>query len=181
MVQLSGNPNLAMKTKRILLVSVIAAMSLSAFAASAATRGGGAMGMRSSSFARPMTTSAPRTFSGTSRFSRFQNNFRFNRFNHFHNRTFVFVDAFGFPFFDPFFYGYYPYPYPYYGYYPYGYDGYGYGGGTDYGYGSDRSSVVALQRQLARAGYYHGSIDGIMGPQTRRAMRAYQRAHNMPA
>ena len=139
--------------------------------------------MRSSSFARP-TASAPRTFSGTSRFSGFRNNVRFNRFNRFNNRTFIFVDAFGFPFYDPFFYGYYPYPYPYYAgypYYPYGYDGYGYSGGAVYGDGSDRASVATLQRQLARAGYYHGSIDGIMGPQTRRALRAYHRDHNAPA
>ena len=105
---------------------------------------------------------------------------RFHRFHHFHNRTFIFVDAFGFPFYDPFFYGY--YPYPYYGgypYYPYGYDGYGYDGGADYG-SSNRSRVATLQRQLARAGYYHGSIDGIFGPQTRRAIRAYRRNHNMP-
>jgi hypothetical protein len=101
-------------------------------------------------------------------------------FHHFHNRTVIFIDAFGFPFFSPFpFYGYYPYPYPY-GYYPYpyGYDGYGYGGsGYGYGYG-DRSDVVAAQRRLARAGYYHGPIDGILGPQTRRAIRAYERDHN---
>ena len=76
-------------------------------------------------------------------------------------RRVIFIDAFGFPFFDPFFY-----PYPYYGYYPYDYYGYGHG-----------NSVVALQRRLARAGYYHGRIDGIMGPQTRRALRAYERDH----
>ena len=165
-----------MKTKQILLIISIAVVSFSASVASAAMRGGGGMAMHSS-VGRAMAPSSSR-FTSTSRFNQFN---RFHRFNHFHNRTFVFVDAFGFPFFDPFFYGYYPYPYPYYGYYPYGYDGYGYGGGPGYGYGSDRSSVVALQRQLARAGYYHGSIDGIMGPQTRRAMRAYQRDHNMPA
>jgi hypothetical protein len=165
-----------MKTRQILLIISIVLMSFSASVASAGMRGGGGMAMHSSG--NRATVPATSRFTSASRFNHFN---RFNRFNHFHNRTFVFVDAFGFPFFDPFFYGYYPYPYPYYGYYPYGYDGYGYGGGTDYGYGSDRSSVVALQRQLARAGYYHGSIDGIMGPQTRRAMRAYQRAHNMPA
>jgi peptidoglycan hydrolase-like protein with peptidoglycan-binding domain len=30
---------------------------------------------------------------------------------------------------------------------------------------------------LARAGYYHGAIDGILGPQTRRAIAAYERDH----
>jgi peptidoglycan hydrolase-like protein with peptidoglycan-binding domain len=34
-----------------------------------------------------------------------------------------------------------------------------------------------LQRRLARAGYYHGAIDGILGPQTRRAIQAYERDH----
>jgi len=35
--------------------------------------------------------------------------------------------------------------------------------------------TAQLQRRLARAGYYHGAIDGIMGPVTRRAIRAYER------
>jgi len=93
--------------------------------------------------------------------------------NRFVSNRFVFIDTFGFPFFDPFFY-----PYPYYGYYPYGYN-YNYYG--DYGYGysyGNGSSVVELQRRLARAGYYHGAIDGIMGPATRRAMRAYENTHS---
>lgn len=112
---------------------------------------------------RPAPGVAPRTVTTKSRFN------HFNRFNRFHNRTFVFIDTFGFPFFYPYPY----YPYPYYGYYPYGYGYYGY---NNYGYGNG-SSVVELQRRLARAGYYHGRIDGIMGPQTRRALRAYQRDH----
>jgi len=92
-------------------------------------------------------------------------NDRRDRFRRFHNRTFIFFDTFGFPFF---------YPYPYYGYYPYDYYGY-----DDYGYGN-ASTVVEVQRRLARAGYYHAPIDGILGPQTRRAIRAYERDHNMP-
>jgi hypothetical protein len=96
----------------------------------------------------------------------------------------VFIGDFGFPWWwgwgYP--YGYYGggYPYDYYGY-GYGYDGYGYGGdyGDDYGrYGdSSQSRVAELQRRLARAGYYRGSIDGVLGPQTRRAIRAYERDH----
>ena len=102
-------------------------------------------------------------------------------------------------------YGYgYGYPYGYYGYGygdPYGYGGYGYGGygygdygygngyGNGYGYGSGgqnggsqygsatRSRVAELQRRLSRAGYYRGSIDGVLGPQTRRAIRAYEQEH----
>lgn len=83
----------------------------------------------------------------------------------------VIVDAFGFPFF-PYWYGYYPY-----GYYPYGYYYYNppvYSG--TYGTGS---VVVEVQRRLARAGYYHGAIDGIVGPRTRVAIRAYERTHGL--
>ena len=93
--------------------------------------------------------------------------------NRFVSNRFVFVDSFGFPFWG---WGW-GYPYGYYGYgYPYGYD-YGYGYPYGYGYGNG-SSVAQLQRRLARAGYYHGAIDGIMGPATRRAIRAYERNHN---
>jgi hypothetical protein len=106
---------------------------------------------------------APSTMTGRHRFFS-------DRFRRLHNnRTFIFVDTFGFPFF-------YSYPYPYYGYYPYPYYGY-----SDYGYGYGNARVIEVQRRLARAGYYHGAIDGIMGPQTRRAIRAYERDHNMPA
>ena len=75
---------------------------------------------------------------------------------------------------------------PYYGYYPYGdysydygYDSYnqpGYRGGTGY----TDSLVGQVQRSLARAGYYHGSIDGVNGNGTRRAIREYERAHGLP-
>jgi len=90
-----------------------------------------------------------------------------DRFRRFHNRTFIFFDTFGFPIF---------YPYPYYGYY-YPYDYYD---SQNYGY-DRRYTVVEVQRRLARAGYYHGPIDGILGPQTRRAIRNYERDHNTPA
>jgi hypothetical protein len=109
-------------------------------------------------------------------------NFRGDRFRHrdFDDR-FFFVDDFG----DPFFY----YPYPYYGYYPYGYYPY------DYGYGSydsyhqpvypsravkAGSLVRQVQQRLARAGYYHSSIDGVSGTATRRAVRQYEFAHGLP-
>jgi peptidoglycan hydrolase-like protein with peptidoglycan-binding domain len=46
---------------------------------------------------------------------------------------------------------------------------------------ADLHSACGLQRRLARAGYYHGAIDGIMGPATRRAIRAYERTHNPSA
>jgi hypothetical protein len=97
------------------------------------------------------------------------------------DNDFIFIGDFGFPGWWGWGWG------PWWGY-PYGYGyGYGYGGngnGNGYGYGygySSGSRVAELQRRLARAGYYHGSIDGIMGSHTRRAIRAYERDHNMHA
>jgi Putative peptidoglycan binding domain len=70
-------------------------------------------------------------------------------------------------------YGYYPYSYSYYGgYYPYSYSYYS---GPAYG----DNVVVAVQQRLAELGYYHGLIDGIMGPQTRAAISAYEATHNL--
>ena len=106
--------------------------------------------------------------------------------HHCHNGNSSFVFIGGFPFFgSPFGYGYYPYGYGYGGgYYGYGPGYYGYGagyyGGTyyrGYGYNSRQSRVVRLQQSLARAGYYRGPIDGIMGARTRYAWRAYQHDH----
>src|SRR5438132_1641479 len=98
----------------------------------------------------------------------------------------------------------YGYPYGYgYGYpYGYGYDSGAYYGSSYYdqngydssyddqgGYDSsrysgngsgsyDRSAVAAeiadLQDKLATAGYYHGRIDGVLGPETRHALVRYQ-------
>src|SRR5437667_8461446 len=98
---------------------------------------------------------------------------------------FIFVGGFGYPYY----WNWYPYwgwgvPYAFnYGYYSYGYNpsyGYNYDHYSDPGYSygyADRSSIAQLQRRLARAGYYYGAIDGIMGPRTRRAIRAYERAY----
>jgi hypothetical protein len=106
------------------------------------------------------------------------------RFHHRHFNEFVFFGDFGDPFFYPYYYGYYPYSYYPYGYYPYGYYPYGYGydpydqpGYQGVAVGRD-SSVAEIQLRLARAGYYRGSIDGVMGPRTRYAIRAYERSHN---
>jgi len=101
---------------------------------------------------------------------------RHDHFDHHHDHFFhhdvIFIGDFGFPWWWGWGWG------PWWGWnwdYQYGYYG-GYGSG--YGYGdSSQSRVAELQRRLARAGYYHGSIDGIMGPQTRRAIRAYERDH----
>ena len=96
----------------------------------------------------------------------------------------------GFPFF---------FPYDYYGFgYPYGY---GYGGlGAGYGYGAgpygdgavngDGNNDVggqdtggslpeAVQRQLAKRGYYKGSVDGQFGTASRDALSRFQRKQGL--
>ncbi len=70
----------------------------------------------------------------------------------------------------------YPYSYWDWDYYPYGYYSY-YG---EPGYETGGSLVVQVQSELADQGYYHGTIDGIIGPQTRAAIRAYERDHRLP-
>ena len=82
--------------------------------------------------------------------------------------------------------------YPYYGYgwgYPY-YGGYPYGSGyyapysqryTAYDRGiTDDATVAAVQRRLARGGYYHGAVDGVIGPGTRTAVRAFEQNNGLP-
>jgi hypothetical protein len=98
--------------------------------------------------------------------------------------------GFGLPFYGGYYGGYPGYysGYPYgYTYYPYG-AGYGYGGGyytPGYPYygtrGYSRSTVARVQTRLARAGYYAGPVDGLMGPRTRYAIRVYESRHGLPA
>ena len=85
-------------------------------------------------------------------------------------------------------YPYYPYPSPYYGdpyygdpYYGGVYDGNTYYGNPYYGNSDPRSSATkALQAALARRGYYHGSVDGALGPETRNAIRSFQAHQGLP-
>jgi len=78
----------------------------------------------------------------------------------------------------PYSYGYYPYGYS--SYYPYDYS-YGYYGYNRSGYDTyvNGSIVIQVQARLARAGYYHGAIDGAMGPRTHYAIVAYERDHGL--
>jgi len=85
------------------------------------------------------------------------------------------------------------YPYSYYGGYPYsGYNNYySYYGGYPYSSYSNRysyytptysysgSTVAAVQQRLGRLGYYHGAVDGVIGPQTRNAIAAFQSRNGM--
>ena len=70
------------------------------------------------------------------------------------------------------------YWYPAWGYnsgYNYPYDG------PIYGYNSLRPDqvVINVQAQLQRDGYYAGQVDGSLGPQTRRAIAAFQADHGL--
>jgi len=67
------------------------------------------------------------------------------------------------------------------GYYPYSYyGGYSYSGYNNYysyyrpTYGYSGSVVAAVQQRLGRLGYYHGVVDGVIGPQTRGAIAAFE-------
>ena len=64
-------------------------------------------------------------------------------------------------------------PYSYYGGYPYsGYNNYYSYYTPRYGYNA--SMVAAVQRRLGQLGYYHGMVDGVIGPQTRGAIAAFE-------
>jgi Putative peptidoglycan binding domain len=83
-------------------------------------------------------------------------------------------------------YGY--YPYASYGSYPYSYYG-SYGNSYSYyqprytyyqrAYGYDDATVAAVQRRLGELGYDSGIVDGVVGPQTRAAIAAFQSTHGM--
>jgi hypothetical protein len=79
------------------------------------------------------------------------------------------VVAFGFP--------YWWYPDYYYGY-PNDYADYEAPPVYDYRYWA--GMATAVQTGLANRGYYHGSIDGAIGSGTREAIRAFQKANNLP-
>jgi hypothetical protein len=177
-----------MTSRQISLVASIAAIMISASVAMGAPRGGGHPG------SIPMRGGAPTfyrggagTWSGGHRWGggswsgrNWQHWGGDWHHHHHHGADVIFIGDFGFPWWWG--WGWYPwwgwgYPYwgyPYYGYYNYAYPYYG---DYDQYANSSRSRVAELQRRLARAGYYHGSIDGIMGPKTRRAIREYERDH----
>jgi hypothetical protein len=73
--------------------------------------------------------------------------------------------------------GYNSYPYSYYGGYPYsGYNTYSY---STPAYSYNGSMVAAVQRRLGQLGYYHGVVDGVIGPQTRSAIAAFESRNGM--
>jgi len=103
-----------------------------------------------------------------------------DRFFHHHRNIFIFdFVSFGFPWWYPYPY-YYGYPYDYYpyDYYPYDYSYSDYGPAYDEQYWNDLATSV--QSELARRGYYSGSVDGVIGRDSRRAIRAFQAAQGLP-
>ena len=67
------------------------------------------------------------------------------------------------------------------GSYPYSYwSGYPYSGYSNYysyhtpTYGYNMSMVAAVQRRLGQLGYYHGAVDGVVGPRTRDAIAGFE-------
>jgi hypothetical protein len=81
-----------------------------------------------------------------------------------------------------------PYWYPSGGYYNYGYPGYPYDYYDYYypdnGYYSEQSEPASIQglvqQALASRGYYAGQLDGLVGPETRSAIREFQRDNGLP-
>jgi Putative peptidoglycan binding domain len=94
---------------------------------------------------------------------------------HWHNNSWVIID----PWFYPWGYGWRGYPYGY-SYYDDGYAPDEYSQAA-YDNSSGDSSVTRVQAALAREGYYHGAIDGSVGPATRNALRRYQRDRGLEA
>ena len=99
-----------------------------------------------------------------------------------HNRFFVFIGGFWCGL-DA---GYFPWDYlPCYpnDYYPYDYytdiDPYDYNGANYNVDQADSTEIQAVQMQLARLGYYYGSVDGVFGPSTRHAVAKYQIANQL--
>ena len=151
-----------MKTTKLLLIALV----LSAMAATSA------MAQSDSRINRTNTRSSITTTQPT-----VANHWRGDRYRHRHYRhrsrsNVYFGIGLGYP--------YYGYGYPYYGSYPYGY-GYYHRPRTvvyDTAY-TDDATVAAVQRRLARGGYYRGAIDGVIGNGTRTAIRAYERNNGL--
>jgi Putative peptidoglycan binding domain len=97
---------------------------------------------------------------------------RHDHFFHHRNRFFFGFDfvAFGFP---DWWYPWYP---------DYGYsDDYDYSDNSpvyDYRYWS--GLATAVQNALATRGYYHGPLDGVIGPESRQAIEAFQKSRGLP-
>jgi peptidoglycan hydrolase-like protein with peptidoglycan-binding domain len=43
-----------------------------------------------------------------------------------------------------------------------------------------QETIIAVQKELAQPGYYHSDVDGLIGPQTERAIRWFQSVEKLP-
>lgn len=149
-----------MKTTRLLLIAfVLSAMTSTSAMAQAVTR-----------------TNRTDTGPSVTNHRTVANHWRGDRYRHRHHRSrsnFYFGVGLGYP--------YYGYGYPYYGSYPYGYGYYSRPRAVIYSETSytDDATVAAVQRRLARGGYYRGAIDGVIGDGTRMAIRAFERNNGL--
>ena len=46
--------------------------------------------------------------------------------------------------------------------------------------GLDRQDIKNVQQNLSDKGFYHGNVDGKIGPQTRAGIREYQKSESLP-
>jgi hypothetical protein len=143
-----------MKTTKLLLIGlVVGAMAASSAVAQTVTRANAR-----TSFTRGRTVASD-----------------WNHHRHYRSHSNVYFGiGLGYPF--------YGYGYPYYGSYPYGYGYYNAPRTVVYADRgiTDDATVAAVQRRLARGGYYRGSIDGVIGNGTRTAIRAFERSNGLP-
>lgn len=152
-----------MKSTKLALIAVV----ISALAASSAMAR--PSDGRKNSTGRSFTHSAVRTSANHRVYHNNNWRHRHDRHHRHHRHHSRIYFSFGYPF---------GYGYPYYSSYPYRY-GY-YARPREVVYANvDGSVVVAVQRRLARAGYYRGAIDGVIGHGTRSAIRSYERAHGL--
>ena len=155
-----------MKTTKLLLIALV----LSAMAATSAMAQSGSRLNRTNT--RPSITSE-RTVTNHWGNNRHRHRNHHRHYRHRSRSNVFFGIGLGYP--------YYGYGYPYYGSYPYGYGYYTRPRAVIYadaGY-TDDATVAAVQRRLARGGYYRGAIDGVIGNGTRSAIRAYERNNGL--
>jgi Putative peptidoglycan binding domain len=62
---------------------------------------------------------------------------------------------------------------------PYGYD-YSYDGYYDDDAGNYSGIIIAVQKELAQLGYYHGPVNGLIDPETEGAIRWFQSVDKLP-
>jgi peptidoglycan hydrolase-like protein with peptidoglycan-binding domain len=76
-------------------------------------------------------------------------------------------------------YPYYGFDYPDYGYYDDNAGGYSDGQASPAEVTLSQDTIVAVQQELSQLGYYQGPIDGVIGPQTVKAVRLFQSHDNL--